>query len=184
MATFTNVSAGKAGNNGGAVFRAPLGTTLPTDATTALDNAFVELGFVSEDGLTNTNSAEVDTIKAWGNKEVLTVQTGKPDTFTFTLLETLDVNVLKAVYGENNVSGTLATGITVNANGDEAEAAVWVFEAELREGAYKRIVVPNGKLGELGDIVYKDDEAIGYEITLNALVDEAGQTHYEYIKRV
>lgn len=31
-------------------------------------------------------------------------------------------------------------------------------------------------------IVYKDDDAIGYETTLSAVPDANGQTHYEYIK--
>ena len=31
-------------------------------------------------------------------------------------------------------------------------------------------------------IVYKDDDAIGYETTLSAVPDAEGQTHYEYIK--
>ena len=39
MPTVSNVSAGKP-KVSGAVFRAPLGTTLPTDATTSLGNAF------------------------------------------------------------------------------------------------------------------------------------------------
>ena len=183
--TTTNVSLGKP-KIGGAVFNAPLGSTLPTDATTALAEAFVCLGYVSEDGLTNSNSPETDQIKAWGGDTVLVTQSEKQDTFQFKLLEVLDPNVLKAVYGGGNVSGTLASGITVRANAAEVEASAWVFELVLTNNAVKRIVIPNAKISEIGDIVYKDDEAIGYEITLNALPGDSafgGDTHKEYIKR-
>lgn len=176
----TNVTAGKPAVSGG-VYRAPLNSTLPTDATTALDGAFVNLGYASEDGVVNENTPESDDIKAWGGDTVLSLQTEKNDTFQVTLIEVLDANVLKAVYGSANVSGTLATGITVNANGDEAEEASWCFEMVLRDGALKRIVIPDAKITEIGEITYTDDEAVGYEITLTAYPDASGNTHYEYI---
>ena len=52
----------------------------------------------------------------------------------------------------------------------------------LRNGVAKRIVIPDAQISEVGDIVYKDDEAIGYEITIDAMPDASGNTHYEYIK--
>lgn len=178
--TVSNVSNGKP-RIGGAIYRAPLGTTLPTDATTELSSSdFAALGYVSDDGLTNTNSPESDTVKAWGGDTVLSMQTEKPDTFQFKLIEVLNVDVLKAVYGDDNVEGTLATGIHVTASSEEVEESAYVIDMVMRNGVLKRICIPDAKLSELGDIVYKDDEAAGYEMTLTAMPVE-GSTHDEYI---
>lgn len=181
MANASNVTTGKP-KKGGAIFRAPLGTALPTDATTELNEAFICLGYCGEDGMTNSNSPESDSIKAWGGDTVLTYQTAKEDTFSFVLAEAMNVDVLKAVYGDANVSGTLAAGITIKANSDEQQAASWVVEMVLRDGAHKRIVIPSAAVTEVGDITYSDEDPVGYETTITATPDEDGNTHYEYIK--
>lgn len=176
-----NVSAAKP-KVGGAVYVAPLNSTLPTDATTALDAAFVSLGYISEDGLTNSNTASTEDVKAWGGDVVATLQTEKPDTFKFKLIESYNEDVLKAVYGSSNVSGTLATGITITANADEQVAKEWAIEMVLSGGINERIVIPNGKVIEVADIVYSDGEVVGYELTVKAFPDSSENTHYTYIK--
>ena len=181
MANQENVTNG-APAVGGAVSVAPKGTTLPTDATTALANTYKALGYISEDGLTNSNSPETENIKAWGGDIVLTPLTGKEDKFTFTLIEALNVDVLKVVYGDGNVSGTLSTGITINANSDAPTAHVYAVDMILKDGALKRVVIPNGYVTSVGDIVYADNDVTGYEVTIAALPDSVGNTHYEYIK--
>lgn len=177
----SNVSTGKP-KIGGAIFCAPLGTKLPTTADGELDAAFVNMGYASDSGLTNSNSPETGDIKEWGGQSVLTYQESKTDTFQFTLIEAKDADVLKAVYGKDNVSGTLQEGITVHVNSVEPEAHSWVFDMILRNGALKRIVVPSAAITSLGDVTYVANGAIGYEVTITATPDETGSTHHEYIK--
>ena len=180
MANASYVSTGKP-KIGGSIFRAPKGTTLPTNATAELDPAFKDLGYVSDEGVTNSNARESEEIKSWGGTTVLTSQTDVTDKWKAQFIEALNVDVLKMVFGDNNVTGNLADGIAVTVNGAEAKEYAYVFDMVLKGGVLKRVVLPSAKLSELGDTVYKDDEAIAYDVTLAALPDESENLHYEYI---
>lgn len=177
----TNVSVGKP-KVGGAIFRAPAETTPPTDATTALAEAFINLGYISEDGVTNTLDRSSTEVKDWGGETVLETDVEQTDDFQFTALEALNPEVLKAYYEDANVTGTLATGITVTVNDKEATERVWVIEQILRGNVLKRIVIPKGVLQERGEVVYQRGEPIGYQMTIRGRQDASGNTHYEYIK--
>lgn len=179
MPNATNVSVGKP-KVGGAVYAAPVGTALPTSATESLNAAFDELGYVSEDGLTNSNSPESDTVKAWGGDTVLNIQTDRPDNWSLTLIESLKKEVLETVYGASNVTVDGSGNITVKATAGDMPSMAWVFDIILKGGRARRIVIPNGTISELGDIVYKDNEAIAYNVTLTDVPDTNGVYHYEY----
>lgn len=176
----SNVTAGKPKITG-AIFRAPTGTTLPTDAKTELDTAFKCLGYVSEDGVTNGNSPESEQTKAWGGDVVLSTQTEKPDTFQFKLIEAKNVDVLKMIYGDSHVTGTLDTGITVDVTAEDPGPAAYVIDMILKDGDLKRMVIPSASISEMDDIVYNDSEPVGYDVTLTATADDTGCTHHEYI---
>jgi len=54
----------------GAVYVAPTGSTAPTDATTALDAAWKSVGYISEDGVVESNDTENEEVKAWQNSDI------------------------------------------------------------------------------------------------------------------
>lgn len=178
-----NVTTGKP-RVAGAVFRAPAGTTPPTSATSKLAEEFKSMGYISDDGVTNTAERSTTDIKAWGGDIVLTPQTEKKDSFKMKFIEVLRPAVLEAVRGEDNVSGSLDEGeLLVRENSKELDYGVWVIDTILNSGrVLERTIIPNGKVTEIGDVVWKDDEALGYDSTIQAFpFDEwEGDTHREY----
>lgn len=177
--TATNVSTGRP-NIAGGVYVAPKGTTLPTDATTALGVAFTCLGYVSEDGLENSNDITMSDIKEWGGAIVYRSLSEMTDNFALALLESENIEVLKAVYGSENVKEESGV-IEVDVKADDPEEMVWVFELALRGNKKKRIVVPDGAVTAREAITYNAEDAIAYGITVSAYPDENGSTHKEYI---
>lgn len=176
-----NASVGKPKKIGGAIFRAVKGTTAPTSATSELGSAFKCLGYVSDDGVTNSNTREVENVKAWGGDIVATPVTGHTDTFSLNLIEALNDEVLKTAHGDSNVSGSLNSGIAVTVNADEDTEHVYVIDMALKGGVKKRIVIPSGIITAVGNIVYKDNQLIAYPITITAGPDSMENTHYEYL---
>lgn len=179
--TVKNVSAAKP-PVGGAIYVADTTATMPTDATSELGTGWTALGYISEDGLSNDNAPDAEVIKAWGGDPVLSIYGSREDTFSFQLLEVLNVEVLKLIYGSANVTGSLSTGITVKASNDPLDDKAFVFDMIMRDGALKRIVIPIASVTDVGTIEYSDSDAVGYDTTITAQADSSGYTHYEYIK--
>lgn len=182
MSNAANVSTVKP-KIGGAVWRAPVGTKLPTTADEALNAAFKGLGYISTDGITNGMARESAPVKAWGGDVVASNDSGMTDTFKWNLLEILNEEVLKVVYGDKNVTGTLSTGLTVKANNEPQGQASYVIDMILKNGVLKRVVIPRGTVTAVEDVTYNDSDPVGYNTTITAEADETlGGTHVEYIK--
>lgn len=180
MGTKANVSAAK-GLVSGAVYRAVLdGTTtvaIPTTSSAEL-TGFTNLGYVSSDGLTNA-STPGDSEEAWCGDVVFTGD--REDTIKVKLIESLNANVLTAVYGAANVSVASSGETTVQVPVTNDEAAVWVFDMLLKGNRKKRIVVPHGVITEMAEVTYVANSLVGYDITIKCSPDSTGTCHYEYI---
>ena len=180
--TASNVIVGKPLATGG-VLVAPPGTALPTDASTALAAGFVATGYIGEDGVTQTIGTDTTPVVAWGGDTVRTIQTSHDLTYSFTFLEN-NALVLKAVYGDDNVTTTAATLSTGTLNAilvNSTELPNKEYALEVKDGdALVRVVIPDGQITEVGDVVYSHSEAIAYEVTIKCYPDASGNKAYIY----
>lgn len=178
-----NVLAGTPLATGGVLLGATTAAA-PSDATTT-PAGFTAAGYIGDGGVTETNERSTDRIRAWGGDTVKVVQTEHNVTYQFTFLETLNTDVLKAVYGDTNVTMTAATGGTGKLHAVLINAAVRdhkSFVFEVKDGAAKiRIYIPDGQITEVGDVTYSDGEVVGYEVTVEAFADASGNKAYKYI---
>lgn len=175
----SNVSVGK-GVMGGYFRNAPLGTKLPTTYDGELDAAFKVLGYISDDGITESTDEDTTDVNDMNGSQVLSDQSSYAKTFNLKLIET-KAGTLKVYFGSQTV--TDADGmITVQETAGARTAECYVFDLVLSGRRRERIVVPNGKVTEVGDITYSSGEVLGYEVTITAFPDAAGKNTYRYIQ--
>lgn len=185
MSVETNSSLVTAGKPkvAGAIYCAPVSENLPATAYANLSANFACCGYISENGVENSHQIESSDVKAWGGDTVATLHTGRPDKWSFTMIEAMNANVLKIYYGDSNVSGSLTsnTGLVVTATADALTSHAYVIDMVLNGNIPKRIVIPDGTVSDTAAVTYKDNEIVGYNVTITASPDSNGATHHEYI---
>lgn len=165
-----NVSTGKP-KASGAYYRAPAGTTLPTDATTALAAAYVNVGFIGPDGVTETPSQTVKKHTAWGGK---VIETSSEEYAMQLKVKFVEVNTdtQGIIWGDANVTGT-DDAMTIVKGVLSQDESVTVVETLMKGSKVSRKVYPRTKLNSVASVVYKDNEIVGFEATLDCLWDDA-----------
>lgn len=176
---------GTSANKSGYIWVAPLGTAIPTNATTELDKAFVGLGYLSEDGLTEPASFEPgDDIVAAGGDTVAQADPTFSKTWTGTCIEALNEDLLKVAYGSTNVTVTPAGesdgSITVKEQAGDIEHHVIVIDEMLKGGRKRRNVMADATFLITGDISHVHTALVNFEFTITAYptADQPAQTQY------
>lgn len=177
---------GTSANKSGYIWVAPLGTVIPTDATTELDAAFVGLGYLSEDGLTEPASFTVgDDIVAAGGDTVAQADPTFSKTWTGTCIEALNEDLLKVAYGSANVTVTAASSvkdgtITVEEKAGDLEHHIIVIDEMLKGGRKRRNVMADATFLITGDISHVHTALVNFEFTINAYptATQPAQTQY------
>ena len=175
----TMVSLGKF-KVGGYAYWAPAGTTLPTDSATALPSAYKLLGYLSEDGLTNTTDTDATEIKDANGTTVMKIITSYAESYQFALLEVLRAEAAKLRYNSDAVTGN-DKSMTIKHQMPSDEDFVLVFEIAMSGDVKDRLVIGNATRAEFGDRQVHAGDPQVYDITVSANDMGNGVTAIEYI---
>ncbi|MFE1321591.1 phage tail protein [Kitasatospora phosalacinea] len=171
------------GANGGG-WVAPVGTSSPADPATQPLPPWAPLGAISDDGLKYGFDEDSQEFTPWGlTSPFRTIITKSVRTFGMTLWETSRTTVKSVMYRLDEADLTPTAGVTSyaeTASPSPDRRAWWfvVMDGETLNGFY----VPQGEISDRSDVTFKRDEMSGYEITITAYPDEAGNTVYHLDK--
>ncbi len=173
-----NVSTGKP-RSGGAVWVAPAGTTMPTDAVSELGPAWVNVGFISEDGVVFSRSEDSNSFRDWEGTEVESEQSNFSETMKMKFIETNE-QTMKIVWGDDNVKVDEQSNLAVIHKGCVEEERAVVIDTRMKKRRQRRHCVPRAKLSSVGDVTYNRSNLVGYEVTFKNLQDDEGAASREY----
>lgn len=163
---------------GGRVFIAPVGSTAPTDTTTAWDAAFKDLGYTTEDGVVLRPNLAVTDITAWQSFEpVRRIVTGRGLTVAFTLLQ-MTREALQLAFNGGAFTGTTTVTYEPGEAGDIYERMLGV---EAVDGdKVVRLVIPRVDISDVGDIPFTKTGAVNIPLTL-AMLGVSGSAPFTII---
>jgi hypothetical protein len=153
----------------GEFYVGPTTADAPTSAVDTLDTDFKGLGFVSDDGVTESRERDTDDIVAWQNAAtVRTLTTSSKLTYQFTLIET-NKEVIEFVYGTDVTQDADEGTYTIDPG---ATGGTKSFVLDVIDGTEtKRIYISEGEITDIGETKYASGEAIGYDVTVTAYVE-------------
>ena len=163
----------------GAIFVAPKGTTLPTDATTTLGGSFTLLGFTSDAGVTIAETLNKNDIRAWeGRTIVISPVTEYTETVSFTPIQ-CNADVAKLTWGTDAVTVDASGNLAVKHHGKTMEPVCIVIETTPRDNIIKRYC-GTFQLTQRGEHVMDGTQVEGRQHTFTSIADSNGVTLFEY----
>ena len=150
----------------GMFYTATAGTALPSFPLDSL-SSWTEVGDIDADGITFT-PRDSETLKNWAGQPKRVIPGSDPATVQAKVMDTTESS-LKAIFGEDNITVTPASsthGKLISFNMDSKPApAAYLFI--MKDGDDMKILgTSNGLISELGDVAFKNDEAIEWDITI------------------
>ncbi|MFD6363178.1 phage tail protein [Streptomyces roseolus] len=157
----------------GSVLIAPKGTTAPVDLDTAWPAGWVDLGYLSDDGVELNYSTESEDINAWQSlSPVRKVLTGVDMTLAFTAIE-LKTSTMTLYFPSatmSDVSGTVhKLSIPAAPAPDERAIGLEWIDGDIKN----RLIIARGEVTDREALTLARSGAVGLGMTVSAYADSA-----------
>lgn len=154
---------------GGVAF-APTATTAPVDASTALPVDWLQVGYISDDGVVETRERSTSNIVAWQNADVVrTVTTESSISVQFTAIET-NPNSIQLYYGSEVDTTDGSVSIVPADSGGRRSIVVDYVDGDK----FVRLYLPEAEVTEVGDLTLASGDPVGYDVTLTGYPSASG----------
>lgn len=165
----------------GDVYLAPTATAAPTNATTALNAAFVKYGYIDDSGPSFTPGLETSVITGWQSPYPLrTLVTARTLELAFNLLQMTE-DAIKLAMGGGTWSGSSgARAFDPPAASDIDQRSVVI---EGLDGAkVVRLYVPIAQVSSVGSITFTKSGASSVPITMSSIVTSSSQKIAQFFR--
>ena len=168
----------------GMFFHAPKGTALPTYPTETLAEAWKEVGFISEDGITWHHGRSATPLKDWSNSIRRMLQEDSTGTVAGTVISTTK-EVLQTLFGSANVTETAASSSHGKLEAVEVKEGVISGEEAflflMKDGDDSFLLgTTSGYITNLDDVTFAPGSPISWGATVSAdawtFLKDDGQT--------
>lgn len=147
------------------------GTKAPTTASSSI-SGMKGLGYISEDGVSETRDRSTTKLKAWQNAATVRTIVEEASLQLKTALIETNADTVGLYYGTTVDPATGAVLIDPSVTGGRKSFCLDVIDGD----DFIRTWIPSGEIVEVGEQVYKNGEPIGYEITIEAYMTDIDGT--------
>lgn len=152
--------------------------TAPTDASSALNVGFKEVGAVSEDGITESTSQDRTDVVIWQRNQVARRLPGTASkTFQFSAAETRIFNLSLQFPG--SVVAVTGEGASVAESAPQTDIRRWVLHG-IDGNSKLRLYIPFGEITDRGDNSWSANGVTYYDWTITAYPDSSNRWAYRY----
>lgn len=169
----------------GAVLKAAIGATAPTDARTALGTGWSSAaGYLSENGITLNINRSTTPIKDWGLNNVRTATTDFTTNITGEFLQ-MDKDTAEMLFGAENVTYTAATTtepakLKISIGPSMPDPAAFAFN--MKDGNRRgRLYIPNGQITTVGSPTFVPGSGNVWPFTMDCYDDGTGHSVHLFL---